>query len=160
MDKSKPIVKHKKEESKNSNITEAIKKRENTIISLLLTPETNTYEKIKNKLKPEDFKYDLNNKIVTKIYEQFEKGNKNINAMIDEFDEEIQNHITMIMAYDFEITDVDKAIEDILVIYEKEKLNSRKLEILDLLENNISEEEKKNLEKELNDIIINLVKIK
>ena len=127
---------------------------------MLLTPETNTYEKIKNKLKPGDFKYDLNNKIVTKIYEQFEKGNKNINAMIDEFDEEIQNHITMIMAYDFEITDVDKAIEDILVIYEKEKLNSRKLEILDLLENNISEEEKKNLEKELNDIIINLVKIK
>ena len=161
LDKSKPIVKHKKEEIKNSNITEAIKKRENTIISLLLIPETNTYEKIKNRLKPEDFKYDLNNKIVTKIYEEFEKGNKNINAMIDEFDEEIQNHITMIMAYDFEITDVDKAIEDILVIYEKEKLNLRKLEILDLLENNnISQEEKRSLEKELNNIIINLVKIK
>ena len=154
-------MEQKKEEIKNSNITEAIKKRENTIISLLLIPETNTYEKIKNRLKPEDFKYDLNNKIVTKIYEEFEKGNKNINAMIDEFDEEIQNHITMIMAYDFEITDVDKAIEDILVIYEKEKLNLRKLEILDLLENNnISQEEKRSLEKELNNIIINLVKIK
>ena len=158
LDKTKPIVKHKKEETK--EISEAIKKRENTIISLLLNPDTNTFEKIKNILKPEDFKYDLNYKIVSKVYEEFEKGNKNINAMIDTFDEEIQNHITMILSYDFEITDVDKAIDDILVVYEKEKLNSRKLEILSLLEENIDENHKKDLEKELNDIIIKLVKIK
>ncbi len=158
LDKTKPIVKHKKEETK--EISEDIKKRENTIISLLLNPDTNTFEKIKNILKPEDFKYDLNYKIVSKVYEEFEKGNKNINAMIDTFDEEIQNHITMILSYDFEITDINKAIDDILVIYEKEKLNSRKLEILNLLEENIDENHKKDLEKELNDIIIKLVKIK
>ena len=34
-------------------------------------------------MKPEDFKYELNNKIVTKVYEEFEKGNININAMIE-----------------------------------------------------------------------------
>ena len=158
LDKAKPIVKHKKEEV--TEVSEAIKKRENTIISLLLNPETNTFEKIKDILKPEDFKYELNNKIVTKVYEEFEKGNININAMIDTFEEEIQNHITMIMSYDFEITDVSKAIDDILIIYEKEKLNSRKLEILSLLEENIDESQKKALEKELNDIIIKLVKIK
>lgn len=157
LDKNKPIVKHKKEDV--SEITEAVVKRENTIISLLLTPDTNTFEKIKDKLNVEDFRYELNKKIVSRIYEEFEKGNTNINGMLDTFDEEMQNHITMIMSYDFEITDINKAIDDILIIYEKEKLNKRKLEIIGLLES-VSGEDKNKLEKELNDIIISLAKIK
>ncbi len=157
LDKNKPIVKHKKEDV--SEITEAVVKRENTTISLLLTPDTNTFEKIKHKLDVKDFRYELNKKIVSRIYEEFEKGNTNINGMLDTFDEEMQNHITMIMSYDFEITDINKAIDDILIIYEKEKLNKRKLEIIGLLES-VSGDDKNKLEKELNDIIISLAKIK
>ena len=66
----------------------------------------------------------------------------------------------MIMAEDYEITDVEKAIDDIIQAYEKEKLNSRKFEILDLLDNDIDAIKKKELEKELSDIIIRLAKIK
>ena len=94
------------------------------------------------------------------MYEEFEKGNSNINGIIDELDEEEQNQITMIMAEDYEINDIEKAIDDIMQSYEKEKLNNRKFEILDLLEQNTDSEEKKKLEKELTDIIIRLAKIK
>ena len=102
----------------------------------------------------------MNNKIAKKLYEEFEKGNSNINGIIDELDEEEQNQITMIMAEDYEINDIEKAIDDIMQSYEKEKLNNRKFEILDLLEQNTDSEEKKKLEKELTDIIIRLAKIK
>ena len=54
----------------------------------------------------------------------------------------------------------EKAIDDIMQIYAKEKLNSRKFEILEQLEKELKEEEKKELEKELSNIIIKLAKIK
>ncbi len=44
--------------------------------------------------------------------------------------------------------------------YKKEKLNTRKMEILSLLDEEISSESKKELEKELSEIIIQLAKIK
>ena len=111
-------------------------------------------------VKVEDFQDETNKKIATILYEEFQKGNSNINAIIDNLDEEQQNHITMIMAEDYEITDIEKAIDDIIQAYEKEKLNARKFEILDLLDQNIEESKKKELEKELSDIIIRLAKIK
>ena len=57
------------------------------------------------------------------------------------------------------LEDQAKAIEDILIIYERERLNSRKLDILNLLDQSENEEKKK-LEKELSDIIIKLAKFK
>ena len=67
----------------------------------------------------------------------------------------------MIMAEDYGIDDVEKAIDDIIQSYEKDKLNERKLEILELLEENTTEEiQKKELEKELSDIIIRLAKMR
>ena len=66
------------------------------------------------------------------------------------------------MASDFEITDVNKAIDDMISIYIKEKLTARRNEIIRKLENTseLSNEEITNLEKELNDIILKLAKIK
>ena len=51
-----------------------------------------------------------------------------------------------------------KAVEDLIIIYERERLNSRKIDILNLLEQS-KDEEKRNLEKELSDIIIKLAKL-
>ena len=106
---------------------------------------------------------EINQKIAQKLYEEFEKGNSNTSQLLDWFqDEKIISHITEIMAGDFEITDVNKAIDDLISIYEKEKLISRRNEILKKLES-VSEagsEEVKELEKELNDIILKLAKIK
>ena len=94
------------------------------------------------------------------MYEELEKGNSNINGIIDNMSEEEQNHITAIMADDYEIDDVEKAIDDIIQSYEKEKLNERKFQILELLETEMEISEKKELEKELSNIIIRLAKIK
>ena len=44
--------------------------------------------------------------------------------------------------------------------YKREKLNARKMQILSLLDEEISSEDKKELEKELSELIIQLAKIK
>ena len=64
------------------------------------------------------------------------------------------------MADDYEINNIEKAIDDIMQSYEREKLNDRKFKILELLETPLEESQKRELEKELSDIIIHLAKIK
>ncbi len=159
LEKNKPVIKHQKIQQE--IVPEAINRRENTVLAILLMGDLNIFQVIKQNIKIEDFKVEINKKIIQKLYEEFEKGNSNINGILDDLDEEEQNHITMIMADDYEIQDIEKAIDDIIQNYEKEKINVRKFEILEELEKeNISQEEKKLLEKELNDIIIKLAKIK
>ena len=158
LEKTRPIILHKRNEE--TNVSEAIKRRENTILSILLMGELSIFNTIKQNIKVEDFKYPLNKQIAEKLYEEFEKGNININGIIDNLNDEEQNHITMIMAEDYGIENIEKAIDDIIQNYEKEKLNERKFEILELLEENLEVERKKELEKELSDIIIKLAKIK
>lgn len=158
LEKSKPVITHKKVERK--EVPQAIKRRENTIISILLTGDLSIFEILKQNIKPEDFKDEINIKITKKLYEEFEKGNSNINGIIDSLEQEEQNQITMIMADDYEIDDMEKAIDDIMQIYQKEKLNNRKFEILELLEKTTDINQKKELEKELSNIIIMLAKMK
>ena len=158
LEKSKPIITHKKPERK--KISPTVKKRENTIISILLTGDLSIFQIIKQNIKPEDFQDEINANIAKKLYEELEKGNSNINGIIDELEQEEQNQITMIMADDYEITDLEKAIDDLIQIYQKERLNNRKFQILELLETTRDEIQKKELEKELSDTIIKLSKIK
>ncbi len=157
LEKVKPVIQHKKVEEK--EIPQAIKKRENTVISILLAGDINVFPIIKQNIQREDFKDKINQEIVKKLYEEFEKGNSNINSIIDMLGEEEQSHITEIMADDYEISDIEKAIDDIMQSYEKDRLNNRKFEILELLESNLEPDQKKELEKELSNIIIRLVKL-
>ena len=160
LSKTRPVARHR-EKKETGNVSEATKRRENTILAILLSGDRNIYEIIKQNITIQDFKYEIDKKIAEKLYEEFENGNSNINSIIDDLSEEEQNHITMIMAEDYGIDDIEKAIDDIIQSYEKDKLNERKLEILELLEENTTEEtQKKELEKELNDIIIRLAKIR
>lgn len=150
-------------EEQNNSVSPAVLKRENMVIYLLINETEKCYEKLKNIIQVNDFKDDLNKQILKKLYEELEKGNINTNHILDWFEEEnIVNHITEIMAYDFEITDVEKAIEDLISTYEKEKLVSRRNNIIRQLENgeSIEAEERKSLENELNTIILKLAKIK
>ena len=158
LEKVKPVIRHKKIENK--EIPEAIRKRENTVLAILLMGDLNIFQIIKQNLKQEDFKDELNQKIYQKLYEEFEKENNNINSILDNLGEEEQNHITAILADDYEIDNIEKAIDDIMQSYEKDKLNERKFEIIELLETNIEDEKKGKLEKELSNIIIRLAKIK
>ena len=142
-------IRHITREQKDKDvIDETLKRRENTIIALLLDANTNIFKKIKEHIKPEDFKDEINRKIAKQLYEELEKSDANINKLIDTFDEETKSHITMVMATDYEIENVNKAVDDILSKYEKEKLDNKKQDIL------------KQLGKELSNIIILLAKIK
>lgn len=158
LNKQKPILVHRKNEQ--PEVSEAVKRRENTILSILLTGNENLYQIIKQNITIEDFKYTLNKEIAKKVYEELEKGNSNINSILDNMTEEEQNHITEIMSTDYEIEDMEKAIDDIMQSYQKDKLNKRKLEILKLLDTVVEATERKKLEKELSDIIIQLAKLR
>jgi len=157
LEKTRVVTKIKKEVS---NVSEKIKKREDTILSLLLDENYNVFEIIKQNVKAEDFKYEIDKKIAIKLYEEFKKGNSNINSIIDKLSEEEQNHVTAILAEDYGIENTEKAIDDVLKNYEKEKLNERKQEIIKLRGENLSKEEQESLLKELNEIIYKLAKIK
>mgnify|MGYP000439954389 FL=1 len=154
-------IKPVRENIKNTTeIDEDLKRRENTIIAILLDSNANMFAKIKEQIKPEDFKDSVNRKIAEQLYKELEKEDCNINRLIDSFDEETQNHITMVMATDYEIDNLEKAVDDILQKYEKEKLDNRKQEILTQLEIEEDVDKKKELGKELSNIIITLAKIK
>lgn len=158
LEKTKPVIKHQIIQDK---VPETIIKRENTVLAILLMGDLNIFQVIKHNIKIEDFKKKLNQKIAKKLYEELEKGNSNINSILDKLEEEEQNHITMIMADDYELTDIEKAIDDIIQSYRKDKLNQRKFQILEELEkSDINTEEKKKLEKELSETIITLARIK
>ena len=153
----KPII--KKTETKNPEL----EKRENIIISLLLDGGKIVYNKIKDIINPNDFKSETNQKIMRKLYEEFEKGNSNINGIVDMFadDEQVVNALTGIMADDYEIEDNKKALEDVINNYQKEKLMARRNEIIQSLNNaNLDKEKAKELEKELHTLIIKLAQIK
>ena len=112
------MVKHTITKSK--EIPETVKRRENTVLAILLNGDLNIYQIIKENIAVEDFKDETNKKIAKKLYEELEKGNSNINGILDELGEEEQNHITEILADDYEIEDVEKAIDDVMRSYEKE----------------------------------------
>lgn len=158
LEKPKPVAIHQKKED--TTITPAVKKREDTVLSILLTGNLNLYQIIKVYMNPEDFKQEINRKIVQKLYEEFEKGNSNINTLIDHLSDEEQSRVTAILAEDYEIDDMEKAIDDLMQSYQRDKLTDRKFEILSLLDTIEDEGKKKELEKELSDIIIQLAKIK
>lgn len=156
-----PVIRHKQEKTE-TNISDAIIRRENMIISLLLNEEVHAYQSLKNVITVNDFKYEINKKIAKILYDEFEKGDSNINNLLNSIqDEEILNQITKIMSDDYDITDINKAIIDILNIYEKEKIINKKNEILSKLEDEkLTKEEIVSLENQLSEVIIKLAKMK
>ena len=114
----KPTIKRQEKE-----INPELEKRENIIISLLIDGGEEVYNKIKDIINPNDFKSEANQKIMRRLYEEFEKGNSNINSLVDMFadDEQVVNALTGIMADDYEIEDNKKALEDVINNYQKEK---------------------------------------
>lgn len=162
---TKEILNHKisSESIKTEEVNETIVKREKMILYLLINNYDESFEKIKSVISENDFKVELNKKIFKTIME-IKDGNKEqiLSAISNIEDKDIQAHISEIMVTDYEITSVEKCIEDIIIIYNKERLNNRKMDIIKQLDNakNLSAEEIAKLEKELNNIIIELAKKK
>lgn len=146
---------------KESNIDEATKKKENLIIYLILNYDKEITNIIRSNLIEEDFKFEINKNIIKKIYELIDTGKSTLNILDYFEDEETINHLTMLMAGDYEITDVNKCIDDIINSYNKDRLINRRNEILQLIDNEkLTKEEIATLETELSNIIIKLAKIK
>lgn len=147
-------------------IDEKTKKRESLVIYLLVNYPEKSYERLKNIFENDLIKVDTNKQIINKLNEEYEKGNINIENILDFFveNQETVNYLSGIMSSDFEITDVEKCIDDILVIYRKELLIKQRNEVLAKIENsksqNLTKEEVASLEEQLNNIIIKLAKMK
>lgn len=138
------------------------KRLESLVIYLLINYPDKSFERLKKLIDNNVIKIERNKAIINKLYEEHEKGNINIENILDLFEDEITvNYLSGIMSSDFEITDVDKCIEDVLVTYRKELLLQKRNEILGKIDNNgLTKEEVANLEAQLNEVIIQLAKIK
>lgn len=138
-----------------------ILKREQMLIYLLINYSSESFEKISKVVDPKYIYDERNKKIIETIFENYSKG-LNADNVLNWFAEEKDiNYISEILANDYEITDLTKAIEDVEKIYIKEAKVSRRDEIVEKLKSTtIAADEKAALEKELNDIIIELVKMK
>ena len=160
---SKPVSSYiRKEKLEEKKVDEAIIKREKMLIYILVNYPEESFNKLKDAITSDLMKLEKNKQIVKKLYEELEKGNIS-NNILDYFaDDDIINYLSGIMAYDFEITDINKCIEDLLSTYEKEKLIDKRNGIIKQLENtkNLTNEEIANLEKNLNEVILKLAKIK
>lgn len=151
------IIRPKQEEK----IDEFSARREQMLIYLLINYPKESFERIKNVVSLESIKSEKNKNIISTLYQKL-STNENIEKILNWFeDAEIVNYITGILAYDFELTDINKGIEDIENVYKKNELVKRRDEIINKLnDKTISKEEAIELGKELNTIIIDLAKIK
>ena len=146
---------------KEKNVSETDIKREKMFIWLLINEPEKTYSIVKNIIEVEDVKVEKNKNIIKKLYEEYEKGNININNLLNIFEQTDVDYITGIMSENLEITDIDKGIKDIILSFQKDKLLEKKSLILNKLGNkNLSSEDSRILEKELNDIINKISKLK
>lgn len=156
---TKPI----KREPRVVEISPAVVKRENMIIYLLINHFQESYEPIVTNITIEDFKLEENKTIFEKILESPAESSEKILQMISNIeDQNIQSHVSEILVTDYEISSIEKCIEDVVNIYTKERLSERKLEIIKALENSssFSKEEIASLEQELSEIIVELAKKK
>ena len=154
------IDKNKQEEKQ---VDEKILKTEKLIIYLLINYQNEVYDKFKDIIKPNLIKSIVNRQIIEKLYFQYKNGNINIDNIMNWFeDEQIVNYLSEIMTIDFEISNLEKSISDIINTYKRESLINRRNEILQNLDNTnlLTKEEVASLETELNNIIIELAKIK
>ena len=157
----KPLPSKYKEKEETEKLDESIIKREKMVIYILVNYPTESYEKIKDTITVDSIKDSVNKQIISKIYEEYSLGKQpNILDLFTE--EEIINYLSGIMAEDFGIVDIDKCIEDLLAIYNKEKLVNTRNEIIKKLENtnNMTKEEIHKLEESLNEVILKLAKVK
>lgn len=150
------------EPQSNTVTSKAEAEREKMILYFLIKNYDEIGEKIISKVLVQDFKVEKYKKIYNKILEIVNNGNNNVYKEISNIeDTEIQSILSEIMFSEYEINSVDKFVDDIINNYEKNKLTSRKQEILKEIKlDNISKEETLKLENELNEIITKLAKLR
>ena len=152
----------KKEAEEKNPVDEAALKRENLIIYLLINNTKDAFVKLITNIGLEDFKNEYNRIIFEKIKEIEDVSEAKVMKTIANIeDENLQRHVSELMVSDYEITSVQKCIDELLLTYNKDRLNNRKLEIIKALERkDLNKEEVASLEQELSTIIVELARRK
>jgi len=139
------------------DIDKKLIEREKSIISLLMQENKKAYEQMKNEIRVEDFKSEVNKKILKKLYEEYEKGNSNISSVLNYFseDEEAISRLTEVMADEYQTKNDEKTIKSAINTYKIEKLDNRKAELIEKQQTpNLSKEEQEKIIEEISKIII------
>ena len=146
--------------SQDSKIDVATRKREGMVVYLLVDYTKLSFDRIKSVVDLDLIKSEKNRKVIGILYNRIDLNNmpENIISLFD--DEDDINYISGILSYDFEISDVNKAIEDIEKIYYKEKLIALRNDLILKLENSVEEVNKKDIESELTNVVLELAKMK
>lgn len=155
---NKPI---KKEEEK-VKVEDSVEKRENLIIYLLINYFAESFEKIVSNITLDDIKLPENKKIYDSILSSTaEETEKLVHSLANIEDENLQAHVSKILLTDYDISSVEKCLDDLILVYEKEHLAKRRDQIVKELDSgNLSKDQVSELEQELNDIVIELAKMK
>ena len=155
---NKPI---KKEEEK-VKVEDSVEKRENLIIYLLINYFAESFERIVSNITLDDIKLPENKKIYESILSSTaEETEKLVHSLANIEDENLQAHVSKILLTDYDISSVEKCLDDLILVYEKEHLAKRRDQIVKELDSgNLSKDQVSELEQELNDIVIELAKMK
>ena len=146
----------------NVDVPKTLQKREDAIVALLLKGDEEIFKQIKERISSDDLRTEVNRRIVENVYNEYKKTNETVNNFLELFseDQEAINKITEIMAEDEENSVDKKTLDNLLNVYEKEKLTIIKTEIIHKLNEAHDKMEMQKLEEELNKIIIKLAKFK
>ena len=137
-------------------------KKENLIIKLLIMAQYKVYKELKDIIKPEDFKNEINRKIIETLYNKYEETNTDIEDFLILFeDENVVNKLSSIMIENEENFDIDKCLQDVIKNFNKEKLLIERNNIIQKLKNpNLSSEETLKLESQLSKILVKIAQSK
>lgn len=145
-----------KKEDTSANAT-----KENLMILLLISYGQSVYQIVKTEIGPDDFKIEQNKKIVKILYEELEKGDISNVIGLFQNEDELLSHVTYILSKELDISDVDKAVKDLLSKFMKEKLQEEKADILKkMVSSDLNEEQSKQMGNRLKEISKKLVSLK
>lgn len=150
----KLIIENKKKENNNSlyNI-------EKMIIYLLSEKNIDVYKLLKENIKPEYIQNEIRKELIKKLYEEYENGDiTNIDITnICKTDEEF-NEITEVLMTENINEDIIKVTNDIIKNFNYNIMQNKKKSLIEAIQNTEDYNERHNLEKELNEIIIALAR--
>ena len=155
-----PTIRVQKEE-----VEKKLIEREKAIIAMLINEQEKGYNQIKQDVTIDDLKSETNKKILKKLYEELEKGNSNniSNTLMNFFaeDEEVISRLTELLSEEYQTNNDQKLIDNIVKTYKKEKLNMRKQELIEMQKRtDLTQSEIASIDKEIQDLILKLIKIK
>ncbi|MEG1705587.1 MAG: hypothetical protein RR290_03315 [Clostridia bacterium] len=150
------------EVSKKINANVNVKKKiEQYIIALMICKDIKIQEKLAINISENTFK----NKEIKMLYNYIISLSKEfdinkIDILSKTTDEILVKELTDVLYIDMSVIGKDKLLCDVLTYIKKDKLSSRRIEILTRLGEDISQDEKDILQFELNQILIELSKLK